>query len=860
MSQGELVAVEGMAESDVNATGIALSTMRYMLNAMRVPSGEVYFEYDSLFFLDTLLGLGTIIKDPFIVEDPVVITFDDYIEADGGEASGVVKYPAPSAQNNVGTEEVDENGNYKWFRSSIVENPAPDKFDNVLFAGDIVADKNGNGKFEDNMADREMAGTGSNTEFFITNYPIKGNCYIFDADIYFAGTNDFGTPIAQIFFAKRATSDSSATLNLYAYKEGEKTYIRIAENSAGADGIKDNKVVAGIPAYEWFNLRIELYKEYDEASGKLNIIMKIFVNGEYAGSSDSGSYSTKNGEYNDSTISSVKFAYYRWAESSFYFNNVYVAKADIPYVDGFIPGDGDTEISEKKPVYGFEDGIPHTDDFYTQLIYKNETTGTPTQIGGNEWTEELDKKFGIGTKTAGVRYYKSYDPKNLFNRVLKVYAWNTDSVNYNGNIYVDEARLSETASVYEATFDYYFEQIPWLFEDEVFSLDFLSKTGTRLTGITFAAKEIPESNKDQSEIVIKRDNGTVVDGITFKCDTWYSLKFEYYCDNDNFRNSKLKIYVLDENSNYVCIFDEILFTKAGVVCSLGVTFMPYKMRSVQYFDNLSFALIDKEYSASAVTALDSVKITGLVSRSDSDSDGEPLPDVNDNRGTGLYKEEAEKYGETSENYLPTKGFGDNVTLGVETVDGDTALKFYHAKDAETRFQFIANTFTDTFVFETDIKFDFLPDESSRGIQIFGANTVGANGNVWSGATVNLEYDAALSAYVLKGAGGKCAVTTGKWMNIRLEADGLTEGSKVRFYVNGKLYGISTLTGSISSIKALEVLTPAGSSSGAGLMTVVSFDNTYVGEKLYDSPDVNPPAGGGSNVSGGDMDGGSWDEN
>ena len=338
------------------------------------------------------------------------------------------------------------------------------------------------------------------------------------------------------------------------------------------------------------------------------------------------------------------------------------------------------------------------------------------------------------------------------------------------------------------------------------------------------------------------------------------MKFEYYCDNDNFRNSKLKIYVLDENSNYVCIFDEILFTKAGVVCSLGVTFMPYKMRSVQYFDNLSFALIDKEYSASAVTALDSVKITGLVSRSDSDSDGEPLPDVNDNRGTGLYKEEAEKYGETSENYLPTKGFGDNVTLGVETVDGDTALKFYHAKDAETRFQFIANTFTDTFVFETDIKFDFLPDESSRGIQIFGANTVGANGNVWSGATVNLEYDAALSAYVLKGAGGKCAVTTGKWMNIRLEADGLTEGSKVRFYVNGKLYGISTLTGSISSIKALEVLTPAGSSSGAGLMTVVSFDNTYVGEKLYDSPDVNPPAGGGSNVSGGDMDGGSWDEN
>ena len=860
ISQGELVAVEGTVESDVNATGIALSTMRYMLNAIDLPSGDVYFEYDSLFFHDTLLGLGTLIKDPFIVEDPVLITFDNYNEAEGEDFGGVVKYPAETAQNNIGSDDVDEYGNYKWFHSSIVENPAPDKFDNVLFSKDMVADKNGNGKFEDNMADREMAGTGSNTEFFITNYPIKGNCYIFDADIYFAGTNDFGTPIAQIFFAKRATSDSSATLNLYAYKEGEKTYIRIAENSAGADGIKDNKVVAGIPAYEWFNLRIELYKEYDEANGKLNIIMKIFVNGEYAGSSDSGAYSTKNGEYSDRTISSVKFAYYRWAESAFYFNDVYVAKADIPYVDGFIPGDGDTEISENNPIYGFEDGIPHTDDFYTQLIYKNETTGTPTQVGGNEWTEELDKKFGIGTKTAGVRYYKSYDPKNLFNRVMKVYAWNTDSVNYNGNLYVDEARMSETASVYEATFDYYFEQIPWLFEDEVFSLDFLSKTGTRLTGITFAAKEIPESNKDQSEIVIKRDNGTVVDGISFKCDTWYSLKFEYYYDNDNFRNSKLKIYVLDENSSYVCIFDEILFTKAGVICGLGMTFMPYKMRSVQYFDNLSFALIDKEYSVSQISALDSVKITGLVSRADSDGTGEPLPDVNDNRGTGLYIGEAEKYGESAENYLPTKGFDDNVTLDVKPVDGDSALNFYHAKDAETRFQLKASDFKNSFVFETDIKFDFLPDESSRGIQIFGAKTVGSNGNVWSGATVNLEYDDTLKSYVLKGAGGKCAVTVGKWMNIRLEADGLTEGSKIRFYVNGKLYGISTLTGSISSIKALEVLTPAGNSSGASLMTVMSFDNTYIGEKLYESPSINPPTEGGSNISGDDMDGDSWDKN
>jgi hypothetical protein len=659
-------------------------------------------------------------------------------------------------------------------------------------------------------------------------------------------------------FVKRASSDSSATLNVYRYMRDGKSYLRIAENFAGADGIKDGEVVSAIPTGEWVKLRIELYKEYDVATGALEIKMKFFINGEYAGSSDSGYYSTKENVYIERTISAVKFAYYRWGASAFYLNNVYAAKENKPYVEEGIPGDGNGEIATEKNVYSFADGIPTNTDFMAQLIYKDPITAQPTGIGYADWTDELEKEFGAGTKSPGIRYYKTYDPKNLFNRVLRVYAWNTDSENYKGNIYVDEARMSETANVYEASFDYYFETLPWLFADNCFSLNFLSKNGTKLAGITFAAKEIPEEHKNQTELVLKRDDGTVIEGITLTSEKWYSLKFEYYYDTEDFKNSRLKIYVLDDKSTYVCIYDNIFYTKAGIVCQLGFEFSPYKMRGDHYFDNISCAVIDKEYEKETPVALDSVSVTGLVSISDGDG-GAAAPDVNDNRGTGLYASEAEKYGDSTESYKPTVGIDGSVSLGVADVNGDNALQFVHSKDAESRFQFIAGELNGSFVFETDIKFDVLPDGPSRGIQILGAGAVGSNGNIWASATINLEYNGEKGCYVIKAAGGQCAVVQGKWMNIRLEADGTSKGSTVRFYVNGKLYGVTTLTGNISSLKACEVFTPTGNSTGASFIGIISFDNTYVGEKLYDSP-TDLPSGGDSNVSGDDMDGDSWDTN
>jgi hypothetical protein len=88
---------------------------------------------------------------------------------------------------------------------------------------------------------------------------------------------------------------------------------------------------------------------------------------------------------------------------------------------------------------------------------------------------------------------------------------------------------------------------------------------------------------------------------------------------------------------------------------------------------------------------------------------------------------------------------------------------------------------------------------------------------------------------------------------------MTVGSAVRFYVNGMLYGESTISENFAGVKAYEVLTYGSNKDGASFVGIISFDNTYLGEKIYTSPTILPD-GGDSNISGDDMDGDSWDTN
>ena len=234
---------------------------------------------------------------------------------------GVVISPDESVKNNVGDKET-ENGEYKWFQSEIVDNPDGTVGDKVLFAGDYVYSDAENNIIE--------ATTQSSTDFYITNASVDGNCYIFDADIYFDSINSGTGTVAQICFATRiATSTHQSTsFELTTYTSGGNTYLMLTEATyyLGSDAI-NSTIATAIPVDEWFNLRLELYREYSEDGKAItSSYVKVYVDEELKGTVETGRYTS--GAYLNYPIDCVRVGYVKNNSSAFYFNNVYAAKVD----------------------------------------------------------------------------------------------------------------------------------------------------------------------------------------------------------------------------------------------------------------------------------------------------------------------------------------------------------------------------------------------------------------------------------------------------------------------------------------------------------------------------------------------------
>jgi len=598
-SQGALVAVIGSCESDVNATAIAASTViKSMFGTYGLKAPSIYCKYDSLHFLDALENMGTIFKDELNTEDPEIITFDDYDPAYGVEENGVVRYPAENVVSNIG-----DASNF-WFTSQIVKNPDSRFDDLVLYAADFTYTDDGV---------EQYAKTGSNTEFFISNLGVAGECYILDIDLMFAGSDGSSDPVMQIIGARQGTNTQNTLgFNVYTYTRYGKQFLRIGESYAGRDGVQDGEVASGIPADEWFNLRIEAYRKYDPNTSKLDVKIKIYVNGEYAGVSDSSNYNAKSDTYAENEISSFKLAYYRTSPSAFYINNAYVAKANKTYREESVSDSSFSELDDIATVYGFNSGIPSSEDFFIEQFYKDATTGLYTSIDPVNWTEKLESEYGIGTNKGGVRFYESADPKNATNKVLRVFTQNLDSNSGNGTIYINDSNLSAEGTTYEVLFDYYFDTIDFLWRTNEFTLEFQNAAGSKLFGVAFDAREIPESHGGVTEMVMKTDDGTAIDGFVLKSERWYSMKFEYYHDKNDCTNSRMKIYLRDNTGEYICIYDENLYGKTGVVSQLGIRFSAYKVRGNQYLDNVTFAKTDKKYTNETVAKGDDVRISGVI--------------------------------------------------------------------------------------------------------------------------------------------------------------------------------------------------------------------------------------------------------
>ena len=815
-SQGSLVAVSGSAESDVNATSIAISTVvKYMDSVFGLKFPEIYSGYDSIYFLETMDRMYSIIKNR--MEEPEVETFDDFVASDSEYQGNVVLTPGKYVTNHIG----DTGGNV-WFESAVVQNPKSEERDLVLWSADRT--------YPDN--DKKIATEASRNEFKISNFASVGNCYVFEADMLFTSVENASAPLAQLTFVREETKLISAWVDFYQYERFGQKYIRIQEYFAGADGVKDSEVVSGLPVDEWFNLRVEMYKEFSGESAQLKTMLKFYVNGTLAGISDSGHY--EKGAYKDFVVSAVRLSYYRHTPSEIYLNNVLAAKTGQSYSYEGMSGVDNTPVSDGKLVFGFDDGIPNSDGFFGEMFYNHEDDGL-TSINPCDWTDPLDKLYG--TK-GGVKLYSVLDPESDVNKVIKAYSQNTESSAYDATLYVQEQLLSEGGTTWEIEFDYYFEKLSWLFADKFFSLELQNTAGASIASVSFNGLNWEDTN-NTDRLGISLSNGKILDNIVLSDATWYTFKVVYHYDSANPENSMILIYILGA-SGYVCVANEKVGGKAGIIDRVGFNFHCYKIRGTQYIDDVSVSRTNLKYVNEKV-AEGEIELPNMV-------DNKIYVDTS-SRGEGEYVKDAISYsGKSFEQLVKDKklatsvirgdGVADNNrTLKTMTYEGSAVLYYSALASGNHAFEFMAQKpAMEGLIFETDIKLVGVDVESGRDIRFTATSTGGAvDADIWCfNLKIHKNPNEKIGGYIvtISGSDRRVVIKEAQWYNLRLVAGGVDANSPLALFVNGECV-IKTTLGSdgedvnLKGAVGVELYTPATYGGQGWEMGGIYLDNTYV---------------------------------
>ena len=324
-SQGVPAAVVGSCESDVNATGIATSTLRYVYrvyqlyndysSAFTVP--YIYTPEDSAYFVSLISSSGLNEKVEESDRMPDVLTFDASVDrVDVGASNGGVLSYYGALSNNVGNTTKDGMGNYLFFRSSISADP--ENATNKVLKINTYFDETGN-----------ASSSNSGTVLKITNSNLDSDTYIFTTKIYLDYYTANQTITQIIFNNSKGDNQTSAKINL----KHTSTGLVLEEDSyhKGVNGVSD-KYNLDVSSNQWFTLTLRLTKQYSSSSIK-SMNMEIQINGYTVKSIDTGRIS--NGSLMDYDIDSIQLLHYRQSETQIYFDDMYASKVCV--VHDYIP-------------------------------------------------------------------------------------------------------------------------------------------------------------------------------------------------------------------------------------------------------------------------------------------------------------------------------------------------------------------------------------------------------------------------------------------------------------------------------------------------------------------------------------------
>ena len=502
----------------MNATCISTTgILSQIFSLLEISDFRIYSAADGEYMLETLEALGEIIKDE--IQPVETISFDDFSTSSKDMEYGVADSPIPNFETRVADLTLLDR-EYKYNRTAIVQNPDPasKKGDYVLKVNSYV--------YPDDL--NPVASTAMSQVFTMGISSVMGETYVLEADIYFKGDESVivgdGT-VAQITFGPYVFS-----LNVHYYTRRGEAYIKIGENHAGLDGVKDSSIADGIKTNEWVNLRVEYYKIFDNG---LDVKGKIYVNGEYAGECDAG-YVGVNGKFTNKEITEVKISTYRKSQFEFYLNNVLAEKCDKPFVSEEI---SDSDFVASDVVSDFE-GYDSTDSTIHDKRYGDvlrPDTNVKNTLGDWYQNNEEDGYLFSGFDVVS-------DPKNAANKVLRAF-------NYWERVYDSNHRAigQSSTNVAVAHVDdggyYYFESDILVTNTEfgiedIFAFGFYGENGKAI----YTLKLNP--TKGGSDMFIKNtvSNDKIFEGL--KLGQWFKIGIELWYDGTA-EGLCAKIYVND---------------------------------------------------------------------------------------------------------------------------------------------------------------------------------------------------------------------------------------------------------------------------------------------------------------------------
>jgi hypothetical protein len=169
---------------------------------------------------------------------------------------------------------------------------------------------------------------------------------------------------------------------------------------------------------------------------------------------------------------------------------------------------------------------------------------------------------------------------------------------------------------------------------------------------------------------------------------------------------------------------------------------------------------------------------------------------------------------------------------VVEVSGDDALRIAASGSSWARYSIKkVGTGTDM-VFDTDVMIENYSSSEARYLYIMPTSNLSANASLYTAYIMLMpNSEGGYDIYLNDASDSRYTVTQGEWFNLRVEFDGLSQGSRFAIYINGTLLAETALQKSISNAAGLQLQLQGKSGSNAGVVGDIYLDNTYLGDKI-----------------------------